>query len=117
MSQPELLARVAQVLDAASVEYMLTGSIVSSAQGDPRSTHDIDFIVNLQPAAVRALVEAFPPPQYYFDELAVREALERRDMVNLVEVETGHKVDFWMLTDDPFDQCRFSRRVKWDLGN
>jgi hypothetical protein len=94
----------------------LTGSVVSSSQGDPRSTHDIDFVVNLPDAAVGPLVGAFPPPEYYFDESAVQDALKRRDMANLMEVATGYKVDFWILKDDPFDQSRFGRPVEWDLG-
>jgi hypothetical protein len=34
MSQQELLKRVVQVLETAGIEYMLTGSVVSSLQGD-----------------------------------------------------------------------------------
>ena len=45
MSQPELLKRVVQALDAAGIDYMVTGSIVSSLQGEPRATHDIDIVI------------------------------------------------------------------------
>jgi hypothetical protein len=31
-------------------------------------------------------------------------------MFNLLEVTTGDKVDFWLVTDEPFDQSRFARR-------
>lgn len=31
-------------------------------------------------------------------------------MFNLLDVESGEKVDFWLLTDEPFDTSRFSRR-------
>jgi len=31
-------------------------------------------------------------------------------MFNLIDTEAGDKVDFWMLTDEPFDRSRFSRR-------
>jgi hypothetical protein len=31
-------------------------------------------------------------------------------MFNLLHVVSGDKVDFWMLTDDPFDRERFARR-------
>lgn len=47
MSQQELLAKVVHTLEQLEIEYMVTGSIVSSMQGDPRSTHDIDIVVNL----------------------------------------------------------------------
>jgi hypothetical protein len=31
-------------------------------------------------------------------------------MFNLLDCVSGDKVDFWILTDDAFDQSRFSRR-------
>lgn len=116
MSQPGILSRVISVLEGAGIEYMVTGSIVSSSQGQPRATHDIDLVVKLLPSAVPTLLQAFPPPEYYLDELSVREAIRRRDMFNLMEVDTGDKVDFWLLTDEAYDRERFSRRVPWDLA-
>ena len=89
---------------------MVTGSIVSSLQGEPRASHDVDFVVALTPDKIPTLTAAFPPPEYYLDEVAMREAINRADMFNLLQVTTGDKVDFWMLTDEPFDRERFSRR-------
>ena len=77
MSQQDLLRRVVEALERAGVDYMLTGSFVSSLQGEPRATHDIDDVVAMNETAVRTLVDAFPPPEFY-------------------------------LTEDPFDQSRFS---------
>lgn len=31
-------------------------------------------------------------------------------MFNVLDVESGDKVDFWLLTDEPFDISRFERR-------
>ena len=36
-------------------------------------------------------------------------------MFNLLETTTGEKVDFWLLTDSPFDQSRFARRQRIDI--
>jgi len=105
------------VLDANAIEYMVTGSLVSSSQGEPRSTHDIDLIVNIHASSVAALVRAFPAPDYYLDEIAAMEAIHRRDLFNMLQVDTGDKVDFWILGNDPYDRERFSRRVSWDLGD
>jgi hypothetical protein len=41
VSQPELLKLVGQRLEAAGIEYMVSGAIASSLQGEPRATHDI----------------------------------------------------------------------------
>lgn len=38
MPQQELLKKVIQALDETGIEYMVTGSVVSSLQGEPRTT-------------------------------------------------------------------------------
>jgi hypothetical protein len=40
MSQPKLLNHLLCVLNDNHIDYMVTGSIVSSLQGEPRATHD-----------------------------------------------------------------------------
>ena len=89
---------------------MLTGSLVSSLQGEPRATHDIDLLVELRPTAVNSLAAAFPPPDFYVSKERARQAVRRKTMFNLIDLKSGGKVDFWSLTDEPFDRSRFSRR-------
>ncbi|MCS6859675.1 MAG: hypothetical protein NZT92_05075 [Abditibacteriales bacterium] len=110
MSQQELLKRVIQALEDASIEYMVTGSTASSLQGEPRSTHDIDLVVTIERSAVKKLLDAFPPPDFYLTEDSILDALSRQGMFNLIDLNEGAKVDFWILTGDAFDQSRFARR-------
>lgn len=110
MSQQELLKTVSQILDQSGIEYMITGSMVSSLQGEPRSTHDIDLVVHLHKSAVQILVKAFPMPDYYLEEDSILEAIDRDSMFNMIANNEGDKVDFWILTDKPFDQSRFARK-------
>ena len=110
MSQQALLKRIVEALDGAGIPYMLTGSLVSSLQGEPRATHDIDVVVDVSPATVAGVVAALADPGLYLDEAAVADAVRRRTMFNLIDSGSGDKVDFWLLTDDPFDRERLSRR-------
>ena len=110
MSQQELLKKVVGILDSAKVDYMVTGSVASSLQGEPRATHDIDLVVDIRASMVRSIAHAFPMPDYYLDEDTMHEAIKSQGMFNLIDVNSGDKVDFWILTNDPFDQSRFSRR-------
>lgn len=89
---------------------MITGSIASSLQGEPRATHDIDLVVRIDHSQVKALAEAFPHPAFYVEESAVRDAVTERGMFNILEASEGDKIDFWILTDSPFDRSRFARR-------
>ncbi len=110
MSQQELLKKVIQALDESRIQYMITGSVVSSLQGEPRFTHDIDMVIAIQKSVVKKLIEVFPPPDFYLDEDTILDAINMQSMFNLIYVKEGDKVDFWILTDEPFDQSRFSRR-------
>ena len=89
---------------------MLTGSIVSSLHGEPRLTHDIDFIVSIPPASVSTLVQKFQMPDYYLDPDSIQEALRHDGTFNLIEVHTSQKADFYILTGTAYDQTRFARR-------
>ncbi|MEI7685299.1 MAG: hypothetical protein WCL32_09750 [Planctomycetota bacterium] len=37
-------------------------------------------------------------------------------MFNLLSLKDGEKVDFWIRTDEPFDQSRFARRRSIQIG-
>ncbi len=110
MSQQELLRRVVQVLNEQGIAYMATGSVVSSSQGEPRASHDIDLVLSLSQASVPALLASFPPPSYYLSRDGIEDAIRTRTMFNLLALDEGDKVDFWMLTEEPFDQSRFARK-------
>ncbi len=70
MNQDTLLLDALTRLDRAGVAYMVTGSMASNFWGIPRSTHDLDFVIQLPPSQVPSLVEAFR------DQLQLGEAVE-----------------------------------------
>lgn len=111
MSQTDLLIETVDALDRAGVGYVLTGSLVSSLQGEPRLTHDVDLVIEVDSRAVDSLAATFGAPRYFFDGIAARAALSSLGMFNILDTTTGDKVDFWSLTPSPFDQSRFMRRV------
>lgn len=112
MAQQDLLVHTVRTLDRAGIEYMITGSIVTSLQGEPRSTHDIDVVVEISAVDVPLLIAAFPRPKFYVDEGAIREAIRLGGTFNVIETEEGDKVDFWMLHGDSFDRSRFGRKYQ-----
>lgn len=94
---------------------MATGSIVSSLQGEPRATHDVDIVIHLVQTSIPQLVKAFPPPQFYLSEISIREAVASKTMFNLIDTKEGDKIDFWMLTNEEFDQARFERKIEEEV--
>ena len=115
MSQQELVRTVVKVLEETSIAYFLTGSVASSYQGEPRASHDIDVVVRISGADVERIGDAFDDEDFYLDTETIREALRGGSMFNLIDLKGGEKVDFWLLTDDPFDTSRMNRRQRIEL--
>lgn len=105
----EATARLARVFEELSVRYALVGSVASSLQGVPRATADADLIADLPEDRVGVLVRLLEE-EFYIDEAAVREALARTSMFNVVHLGTGYKVDVYLTGGEPFQQSRLARR-------
>lgn len=109
---PELDAAVtpvADALDALGVAYYLAGSVVSSLHGVARATADVDLVAELAGVHARPLVERLGD-DYYADLGAVRDAITRRAMFNVIHQPTMLKVDVYVSATD-FDRSALSRRV------
>ena len=91
--QLSILMLVATRLDSAAIPYMITGSIGASHYARPRMTRDIDLVVELQPRDAERLVTLFAD-QFECDVDAIRSAIERQSLFNLIHDETIVKVDF-----------------------
>ena len=57
-------------------------------------------------------MQLLPPDDFYADADAATEALERRTSFNLVETESGWKVDLIGRRDRPFSREELGRRIR-----
>lgn len=109
----ELVVTIAKALDERGIPYAITGGVAVSAWGRPRSTYDIDFTIQVSVGSVPLLVTALQrlvPPDT-IDEEEIRRAVAARDEFNVIHLDTGVKMDFWVAQDDEFSRNEFARRV------
>jgi hypothetical protein len=115
MSERELLIDCLGRLNRTGLPYMLTGSMASNYWGIPRTTHDLDVVIQLQAADVPVIVGAFET-DYVVQESMVRSALLRPPrQFNVIDPRSALKIDFWLLSDDPFEQIMFARRLEREV--
>lgn len=112
MTEQDLLVDCVRRLNTSGVQYMLTGSMASNAWGVPRTTHDLDFVIQLPPSQISRLIEAFASPDYYLDEASMRAAYQPPHQFNVIHVPSALKADFWLLRPVPFEREMFGRRLK-----
>ena len=110
MTEQELAIDAVRRLNRAQIAYFLTGSMASNYWGIPRTTHDLDFVVQLPVQSIPSLLHEFRD-DFYLDEPAVRAALAPPYQFNAIDRRSALKIDFWMLRSDPFEISMFQRRL------
>ncbi len=94
---------------------MLTGSFASAHYGTPRSTQDIDLVIEATAAQLRTFVQTLPAEEYYVDLDTALEALRSSSLFNVIDLKTGWKIDLIFRKSRPFSEKEFSRRQLVDL--
>lgn len=118
---PELknLAKIAEALDELKIPYYVTGGFAVSIYGRPRFTADIDIVIKMSNPQVynftTKLKQIFP--KGYIDENQINNALNRVGEFNIIDPESGLKVDFFISKNDAFEKECFKRSVYQNLGH
>ena len=114
MGSSELLRHCVTALERLRLPYFVTGSVATVYYGEPRFTNDVDVVVALPLHGVPRFCSAFPQPEFYLSEDAVREAVEHHGQFNIIHPTSGLKIDVMIPSNTPFNESRFARmnRVK-----
>jgi hypothetical protein len=111
----DLLARtlgsVAAWLDEPAIPWMVAGSFASTSHGQPRATQDVNVVFDPSHEALLQFLDRVPADRVYVDRDAALDALARRDLFNLIDLETGWKVDLIVRKNRPFSRAEVDRRI------
>ncbi len=111
-----LLHDIVSRLDAAEIDYMLTGSVALNCYAQPRMTRDIDLVVAF--CLKDALqIQDILGPDYYVLEDAAREAVAQQSSFNAIHQTTLIKVDFMVRKREDYRLHEFARRQRLKVAN
>lgn len=102
---------VARVLEALEVRYVVGGSVASSISGEPRSTLDVDLVVELSEDKIASFVAALGD-DFYSDTESIRRAVREKSTANLIHLATSVKVDLFVMGGTPLDEEQMLRRQR-----
>jgi len=100
---------VGEVLDGLGIPWVVGGSVASSLHGIPRSTQDVDIVVDLEPEHVEPLVRSLED-RFYVDRDAVMGAVRARGSCNLIHLATMTKIDVFAANRDALSRNQLRRR-------
>ncbi|MDP6541484.1 MAG: hypothetical protein QGF07_01740, partial [Phycisphaerales bacterium] len=98
-------------LEAAGFAYMVTGSVVSIAKGEPRLTLDVDFVIELNDKNSKQITQCFPEDSYYCPPIEVIQNAATSSTGNfyVIHHDSGMKADFFVSGKGPLHE--------WGLTN
>ena len=114
LSQKEFLNNVVERLQQTGIDYVICGSMAASFYGVGRSTQDADIIIDPTAAQLTNFLKLLGDAYYVSSEVAF-DALRRRDMFNIIDVENAWKADLIIRKQTDFSAEEFRRRRKEDL--
>jgi hypothetical protein len=112
LTAESVLRRVVAALEQSGIPFMLTGSFAGAYHGVPRATQDIDLVIDPTTDQLVSLVRALPASEYYVDEAAALEALRQRGQFNVIDLDSGWKIDLILRKSRPFSEEEFARRIR-----
>ncbi len=93
---------------------MLVDSMAGSYCGVPRSTHDIDFVIEHEAEHVSKPVETFED-DFFIQEISVESGLRPPHQFNALDNRSALRVDFFRVAGDAYEFERFRRRRRITL--
>jgi len=109
----EILKDVVNKLNAANINYMLSGSIAMNYYSQPRMTRDIDIVIEIEDA--KLFYELFKN-EYYINLNAVIDAVSKQDSFNIIHLEELVKIDFIVRKNSEYRKKEFERKISINLG-
>jgi hypothetical protein len=107
----EVALRVADECERLGITYLIGGSLASSVAGEPRSTLDVDVVLEISEAQVSQLAKALEG-EFYIDREALSRAIREKATTNLVHLGTAIKVDLFIAGSSPIDSQQLRRRQR-----
>jgi hypothetical protein len=112
----QVIERITGLLDEAEVPYMLTGSFASGFYGSPRASQDIDIVVAPKLGTLKRFLRLLPEDKYYVDHDAALDAYGAESLFNVVDFQTGWKVDLIVRKSRPFSIAEFDRKARAEFA-
>ncbi len=120
LSYADFVRLVLDALAAAGIDYLIGGAVAAWAWGEPRSTLDLDLVVDISLEAAGRLASELEKRDMLVPAEVILDAIfeERADIpINAIHMHSGYKADLYpMRPGDELRRSAFGRRVQVDFG-
>jgi hypothetical protein len=112
----KLLKNLVNELEVKNIPYMLSGSLAMNAYTVPRMTLDVDIIIELFENRIYDFISIFRTG-FYINEEVVKKEVKRSGMFNVIDHDSGFKIDFIIRKNTEYRKLEFSRKQQSKFDN
>ncbi len=107
----EIAGLLQPTFDQLAIPYYITGGVAAIVYGEPRTTRDLDLVINLPQQSLPPLVAALEASGFYCPPTAV-EAIQagREQTLSVTHMAMVLNADLILHANTPFDRSKFQRR-------
>lgn len=110
-----LLEKITAIFKKLNIQYMISGSMAMNFYSVSRATRDIDVIVHMQEKDINNLISNLN--NFYFNKDTIIKETRNEGMFNIIDLETGFKIDIILLKNTEYFKEAFSNKTtKKELG-
>jgi hypothetical protein len=106
----EIVAKVMAALERSEIPFMIVGSFSSNVYGVERTTQDADIVMQLESRSLEKLIRELGN-DFTFDRQLGFETVTMTSRYVAAHRDPLFKIEFFLLSDDPHDTLRFTRRT------
>lgn len=112
----ELATQLHVLFEDCGIPYYVTGEVAAIAYGDPRTTRDLDIVIQIPPSEVSKLAKALEAHGFYVagvDDVTSG----RMQTLQVTQIETISRADIIVSEQSDYAQQQFGRRVRHTFPN
>jgi hypothetical protein len=99
------------IFEQLNIRYYITGGVAAIAHGEPRTTQDLDLVIEVASNAIEVMVSTLEQAGFYVPAGAVEDVKAGRGRVlSVTHMEQVLKADIVLNSDSPFDRSKMNRR-------
>lgn len=107
------LEKIVATLEEEKIAYMLVGGFAVSFYNRVRFTLDIDLIIQIHVHHIDKIIDHFPDWAGQLEGL--KDSAAKLKFFNIIDFDTGIKLDFMLYQDSDYNWTAFERRRKVDF--
>ncbi len=102
-----------------AIPCVIVGSVASMHFGEPRSTIDIDLVVQATSEDAARIASAFPSERFYTPPIPViaKELGRKGGQFNIIDMETGNKADCYAPEDTVLGRYQLQHTIAGYIGD